>query len=211
MKNVFGKLLIPDGTLGIGLGLLWVTLGPLAEAQSWRTKTTPYFTFDYPAEWQIKEVAPQYVRAHDPAYPDDRWVAVMFQAGATNRESLFQTCQTLDRILLDYAGGLQKQAESINESKRATAFERLQVTWEGPHPGFKIGGKNIRISIVQNRGGFDEVLAWDQWITAVARTNGIYLLVHKYPRADQEAQAIWDCFLKSAKFGGGPVTSTNCP
>jgi hypothetical protein len=54
-------------------------------------------------------------------------------------------------------------------------------------------------------------LAWDEWITAVARTNGIYLVMHKYPRPDQQAQIMWDRFLKSATFKGAPVTSSNCP
>jgi hypothetical protein len=218
MNDILGKLLMVRTRmfLSVGsVGLLLMPLGPSAEAQiSWSTKENPYFSFEYPKGWQIKEVTPEYVIAQDPRDPDNRWLGVSFQAGVVNRKSLFQTCQTLDDNLLDIARDIEQRAELQNARNRATAFQRLDVTYEGPHPGFRIppGGKNIRISYVQNRGGFDEVLAWDQWITAVARTNGIYFLTHKYARSeDKEAQTMWEHFLKTTKFVGVPIKGSGCP
>jgi hypothetical protein len=183
-----------------------------AQTSSWEKYSGKNFSFAYPFGWKLKGSGSTEVSAIDPQ-DGKRWVGVSFQPGMVNRGSLAQQCQTVNDILLDIARAIQQAAESMNQANQAGPFDRLQVTFEGPHPGNPgtIGGRNIRISTVQNRGGFEPVKAWDMWVTGVARGDGIYLVAMENPRSDRLAQETWDRFVRSVTFTGGRIASSGCP
>jgi hypothetical protein len=210
-KKLIVKRMLVNGTV-LSLSLFFVAPAPSVNAQSpWRNYATRDFSFDYPSGWRTEISRTGEVTATDPT-DSERWIGVWFQAGAKNRASWAQLCQTLDDSLIALAQGMQAMAESINRQKGAGPFGRLDITFEGPHPGNPgtIGGRNIRISIVQNRGGFKEVLAWDQGVTAAARGNGIYFVAMHNPRSDPDAQKMWDRFVRSTTFTGERIKSSLC-
>ena len=78
----------------------------------------------------------------------------------------------------------------------------MDVSFEFPHASYgSLGGELIRISIVQNRGGFAEVQAWDYWVNALARSDGFYYVGQYNPRPDPYPDEMWQQFIKSIQFG----------
>ena len=189
------------------LTLTSLAFSVLAQSQTnWQPYVGSNYSFSYPAYWKL-EVNGAETTATDPQ-DKQRWLGVTFIKGAGNTASWAQQCQSLDDLLETIAGKQQEFATQRNRQLGAGEFEKMSVTFTGPHPGNPdtIGGRTIRISTVQNRGGFLEVLTWSQWITAAVRTSGIYLATQNNPQGDEHAQSVWERFTRSIQFSGSKVT-----
>ena len=175
-----------------------------AVPSGWTNLDRQYYSFSYPAGWQLSESTSATKSIAVAAEPGlQHKVALQFELGFVNQAGILNQCAGVDTYLTDfYAANFAPLATSTAQYPYTT------TTYDGPLDGPQ--GRAIRVSIVTTSAS-GNTSTIEYWIEAVQRTDGIYLVIYQDP---SDPYSTWlsfrNTFIGTIVFKSKPIASLHC-